>query len=223
MDTLSLLCRYLYPRSFTGLVHRLPFGLYTKECPRSPGNEAEALLLVEKYPGRHPILIMMAVAGQTLDKVFYRLSYTERKQLSKDLKSVVSQLRCIPNQTPYIFGNSHGGPLRNHRFPSGTCGPFNSIFDFKDFLVHPYVRKETKEKISAVYARTYRSVFTHADLYPSNIMLDRGCLSGIVDWECAGFYPEYWEYTKLMYDAEMFPEVRQIILRRSRRKAMRNN
>jgi hypothetical protein len=32
-----------------------------------------------------------------------------------------------------------------------------------------------------------------------------------VDWECAGFYPEYWEYTKLMYDAEMFPEVRQII------------
>lgn len=32
-----------------------------------------------------------------------------------------------------------------------------------------------------------------------------------MDWECAGFYPEYWEFTKLMYGAEMFPEVRQII------------
>ncbi|KAJ5359609.1 uncharacterized protein N7496_012022 [Penicillium cataractarum] len=213
---------YLYPRSFTGLVHQLPFGLYAKECARSPRNEAEALRLLEKYTSipaplwvddyqkTHPVLIMTAVPGQTLDKVFHRLSYPEREQLSKDLKIVVSQLRCIPNETPYVFSNSHGGPLRNHRFPSRTCGPFNSIFDFNAFLVHSYVRQETKEKISAVHGRTYGSVFTHADLHPSNIIINRGRLSGIVDWECAGFYPEYWEFTKLMYGAEMFPDIRQI-------------
>ncbi|OOQ82494.1 hypothetical protein PEBR_38700 [Penicillium brasilianum] len=197
---------YLYPRSFTGLVHRLPFGLYAKECAGSSRNEAEALHLVEKYTSipaplwvddyqqTHPILIMTAVPGQTLDKVFHRLSYFEREQLSKDLKSLV-----------------HGGPLRNHRFPSGTCGPFSSIFDFNAFLVHAFVRQETIKKISTVHARTYRSVFTHADVHPSNIIIDRGRLSGIVDWECAGFYPEYWEFTKLMYGAEMFPEFRQVI------------
>jgi thiamine kinase-like enzyme len=166
---------------------------------------------VDDYQRTHPILIMTAVPGQTLDKVFHRLSYFEREQLSKDLKSVVSQLCRIPNQAPYIFDNSHGGPLRNHRFPSGTCGPFNSIFDFNAFLVHAYLRQETIEKVSTVHGRTYRSVFTHADLHPSNIIIDRGRLSGIVDWECAGFYPEYWEFTKLMYGAEMFPEFRQII------------
>jgi hypothetical protein len=32
-----------------------------------------------------------------------------------------------------------------------------------------------------------------------------------VDWECAGFYPEYWEFTKLMYGAERFPEIQHII------------
>jgi thiamine kinase-like enzyme len=54
-------------------------------------------------------------------------------------------------------------------------------------------------------------VFTHADLHPSNILIDRGRLSGIVDWECAGFYPEYWEFTKLMYGAERFREIKHII------------
>lgn len=32
-----------------------------------------------------------------------------------------------------------------------------------------------------------------------------------MDWECAGFYPEYWEYTELMYGAERFPEIQDII------------
>ncbi|KAB8203290.1 hypothetical protein BDV34DRAFT_227549 [Aspergillus parasiticus] len=134
-----------------------------------------------------------------------------REQLSKDLKSFLSQLRCIPNQTSYCFGNSHGGPLNDHRFPSGTGGPFHRISEFNTLLVHSYVRKETKDKIAAVHAHPYRSVFTHADLHPSNILIDRGRLSGIVDWECAGFYPKYWEFTKLMYCAERFPEIQDII------------
>lgn len=214
---------HFYPRSFTGLVHQLPFGLYAKECISSPRNEAETLRLVEQYTSvsaplwvddyqeTHPVLIMTAVPGQTLEAVFHRLSYSEREQLSKDLKSVLSQLRCIPNQTPYVFGNSHGGPLNDHRFPSGTCGPFRLISEFNAFLVHPYVRNETKDKISAVHARPYRSFFTHADLHPSNILIDRGRLSGIVDWECAGFYPEYWEYTKLMYGAERFQGIQHVM------------
>ncbi|GIJ88771.1 hypothetical protein Asppvi_007698 [Aspergillus pseudoviridinutans] len=177
---------YLYPRSFTGLVHRLPFGLYAKQCNRSDRNEAEALQLVEQYTSipaplwvdeyqgsRHPVLIMTAVPGQTLGAVFHRLSYSEREQLLKDSKSVLSQLRCVPNQTSYLFCNSHGGPLKDHRFPSGTCGPFNLLSEFNAFLVHRYVRKETKDKIAAVHARPYRSVFTQADLHPSNILIDQ--------------------------------------------------
>lgn len=163
---------YLYPRSFTGLVHRLPFGLYAKECARSLRNETEALRLLEKYTSipaplwvddyqrTHPILIMTAVPGQTLDKVFHRLSYSEREQLSKDLKSVVSQLRCIPNQTQYIFGNSHGGPLRNHRFPSGTCGPFNSIFGFQ-CLPCPFLRASRDKGENLRHSRAYLPIYLH--------------------------------------------------------------
>ncbi|KAJ5420905.1 hypothetical protein N7465_003424 [Penicillium sp. CMV-2018d] len=212
----------LYPRSFTGLVHQLPFGLYAKECTRSP-NEGQTLKLVERYTsipaplwideyqGAHRVLIMTAVSGQTLDVVFHRLSYSERKQLSKDLKNVLSQLRSIPNQTSYRFGDSHGGPLFDYRFPSGICGPFHQISEFNSFLVHKHVRNETRDNIATVHARQYRSVFTHADLNPRNIIIDRGRLSGIVDWECAGFYPEYWEFTRLFYGAQPLPEIQSVI------------
>ena len=25
-------------------------------------------------------------------------------------------------------------------------------------------------------------------------------VTGIVDWECSGFYPEYWEYTRSLFE-----------------------
>ncbi|CAG7947838.1 unnamed protein product [Penicillium nalgiovense] len=219
---------HLYPRSFTGLVQQLPFELYAKECTRSI-NEGQTLKLVERYTsipaslwvddyqGTHRVVIMTANSGQTLDTVFHRLSYSERKQLTKDLKSALSQLRSIPNHTPYRFGNSHGGPLFDYRFPSGICGSFHQISEFNSFLAHNHVLNETRDKVAAVYARTYRSVFTHADLNTSNILIDHGRLSGIVDWECAGFYPEYWEFTKLFYGAQPPPEIQSVILMLSRK------
>jgi thiamine kinase-like enzyme len=55
-------------------------------------------------------------------------------------------------------------------------------------------------------------VFTHADLNARNILADRAAragerstgggwrVSGIVDWETAGYYPEYWDYTKALFE-----------------------
>ncbi|KAI0543202.1 kinase-like domain-containing protein [Xylaria digitata] len=41
------------------------------------------------------------------------------------------------------------------------------------------------------------AVFTHADLAPRNVLVDKsGTITGLVDWEFAGWYPDYWEYAK---------------------------
>ncbi|OQE04996.1 hypothetical protein PENVUL_c028G09427 [Penicillium vulpinum] len=154
---------------------------------------------------------MTAAPGEPLDEVFHRLSYSERKQLSTDLKNALSQLLSIPNQTFHLFSNSHGGPLFDYRFPSGVCGPFHHISDFNSFLVHKHVLNETKKDIAAVHARQYRSIFTHADLQPRNIIIDEGRLSGIVDWECTGFYPEYWDFTKFFYTVRATWEIQFVI------------
>lgn len=34
---------------------------------------------------------------------------------------------------------------------------------------------------------------------PQNILVENGHISGIIDWEQAGWYPEYWEYVKAMW------------------------
>lgn len=86
-------------------------------------------------------------------------------------------------QTPYCFGGTLGGPLFDYCFSSGICGPFYQTVEFNSFLIHKYELNATRENIAAVHARPYRSVFTHADLSPSNILIDLGRVSAIVDWE----------------------------------------
>jgi hypothetical protein len=44
---------------------------------------------------------------------------------------------------------------------------------------------------------------THSDLYPRNILVQLDSMStlqitGLVDWELSGAYPEYWEYVKAL-------------------------
>jgi Ser/Thr protein kinase RdoA (MazF antagonist) len=52
---------------------------------------------------------------------------------------------------------------------------------------------------------TARICLTHGDLHLGNILVIISSdeprqvrISGIVDWEQAGWYPEYWEYCKAM-------------------------
>ncbi|OAA79784.1 Protein kinase-like domain protein [Akanthomyces lecanii RCEF 1005] len=63
--------------------------------------------------------------------------------------------------------------------------------------------------------RGHQIVFTHADLNPRNIMVDRvrgpdggrhWQVVGIVDWETAGYYPEYWDCTKSLYEGFRWPQ-----------------
>lgn len=91
----------------------------------------------------------------------------------------------------------------DHHVPDGKCGPFNAESDFNSHLVHSCPRicwvSCEKKRVAPVHAREHRSVFTHSDLHPTNLLIDGGRLSGIVDWECASYKPEYWEFTKAMY------------------------
>ncbi|KAL2863768.1 uncharacterized protein BJX67DRAFT_238800 [Aspergillus lucknowensis] len=123
---------------------------------------------------------MTQIGGQqTLKDVFHRLSYPERKQLSQDLKQIISQLRMVPNQTPYRFANTLDGALVDHR--GGRRGPFNLLSDFNYHLFPERASDTTRNAFSAVHSRQHRSFFTHSDLYSTNIIICQGRLAGIVD------------------------------------------
>jgi thiamine kinase-like enzyme len=51
--------------------------------------------------------------------------------------------------------------------------------------------------------RSTISVFTHGDITPRNILIDEyDRITGIVDWEFVGWYPDYWEYANIMKPTE---------------------
>ncbi|GAB1198429.1 hypothetical protein APSETT444_007748 [Aspergillus pseudonomiae] len=50
--------------------------------------------------------------------------------------------------------------------------------------------------------RSNQSVFTHGDIAARNIMVDdQNAVTGILDWEYAGWYPDYWGYAQIMKPA----------------------
>lgn len=54
------------------------------------------------------------------------------------------------------------------------------------------------EDLPAMLPRSNLSVFTHGDIAPRNIMVDQTHrITGILDWERAGWYPDYWEYINI--------------------------
>ncbi|TPX16285.1 uncharacterized protein E0L32_003934 [Thyridium curvatum] len=43
------------------------------------------------------------------------------------------------------------------------------------------------------------SVFTHGDIGPRNILVDEaGHISGLLDWESSGWFPDYWEMAQII-------------------------
>ncbi|KAK2590103.1 hypothetical protein QQS21_012221 [Conoideocrella luteorostrata] len=56
------------------------------------------------------------------------------------------------------------------------------------------------EEIAKVHTRRYQTRFAHADLCPRNIIVKGGRIVAILDWAFAGWYPEYWDFTRAHYN-----------------------
>jgi len=78
-------------------------------------------------------------------------------------------------------------------------GPFDSEDDFNHVLLSGTFRS-TPAILKNVALRSLRTdhevVFTHNDFSPRNITVKYGQVTGILDWEYSGRYPESWEFVK---------------------------
>lgn len=193
-------------------VQRVPFGLVIKDCLRSYENEVNALRLVGHHTsvpaprivdtgvyGNKKYLVRSRLPGQMLGDVLHLMSYAERDRFADKLGECVAQIRQIPNSTPHHLCDTLGGPLSDHQIPDTCGGPFNTEEDFNDHLTShmnctsaAFFNGQTPPQNHTIY-------FTHPDFHWTNLLVDRGQLSGIVDWESAGHKPEYWEYTKAVW------------------------
>ena len=186
-------------------------------------SELEALLYVRKHTtipvprvyrtygaSKGQIYIEMErVEGVSLAELWLKMGLADdaRTTIMADLHDAVAQLRSLPLpiQQGIVASASTTEGLSDGRIGPEPVGPFASHDAFHAFLRGSIpiesTRKTYGDAVFDAHSRHYKTHFTHADLVPRNIIVSNGRIAAIVDWGSAGWYPEYWEYTKIHFDA----------------------
>ena len=157
-------------------------------------------------------IVMEYIEGQTLAQALPSLTSTERQNVFDQIQEILSHLRNLP--PPDYLGSIGRRPFGDGIFytnpvDQATCGPFASQDEMNEGMLRRLAETCVPSHINLLRKlidstlRNHRTVFTHADLQPKNIMLRRTGTKQdgsrifdikIIDWEMSGWYPEFWEF-----------------------------
>ncbi|CAF9924965.1 MAG: hypothetical protein ALECFALPRED_002876 [Alectoria fallacina] len=151
---------------------------------------------------------MAPMPGKDLDEIWPELDSLERESVMKDYKAILQRLRALDPSpdTPIQIGAIDGGPAVDHR-PSDrrSSGPFSTEAELNNWLlslIHPdyqeYHSDFFVETVKGSMRDNHKWRMTHGDMGPHNILVENGRITAVLDWELAGWYPEYWEYVKMI-------------------------
>ncbi|OAA61203.1 Protein kinase-like domain protein [Niveomyces insectorum RCEF 264] len=157
---------------------------------------------------------MELVKGVSLAELWLQTGLADdaKTAIMADLHDAVAQLRSLPPpaQQDMVASASTQAGVSDGRIGPETYGPFASHDTFHTFLRGGIPLASTQktygDAVFQAHARHYKTHFTHADLVPRNIIIRNDRIAAIVDWGFAGWYPEYWEYTKIHFDAFVRPD-----------------
>ncbi|KFY95963.1 hypothetical protein V498_02995 [Pseudogymnoascus sp. VKM F-4517 (FW-2822)] len=204
---------------FDNQIAPLPFGLLLKW---SDGTRLEEVLATEVCRaagiptpkitcyGDHPetphapiSILMTRLPGKELGEAYESLSTDAKATVLSELKMHLATIR----QWKSPWGDTRicsitGGPIRSIRVPNHIVGPCETSDEFHDYLLAPARNSfSSEEKFEELLqrARKLRTLerpgvkFTHGDLKHHNILVDEeGHVRGFLDWEAAGWYPDFW-------------------------------
>ncbi|EED85324.1 predicted protein [Postia placenta Mad-698-R] len=151
----------------------------------------EVYILMTKLPGEQ----LGLRAGDIKD-----LSPRRLQILEDALRGWFEQLRALEPPDPDAVCGFGGSGIKCYRISHDNyVGPFASQNDFHQLLLGACAATYGP-MTAASHSKTHRIWFTHGDITPHNILLDEDMKPvGLVDWECAGWMPEYWDYTYALY------------------------
>ncbi|KAJ6440702.1 40S ribosomal protein mrp10 [Purpureocillium lavendulum] len=146
--------------------------------------------------------------GALLEDVWHRLSTAAKYNLARQLRRLVKQMRKTPQ-------NPRQGAAR--QLGSVLSGDYSLLLDRRQNSTYWAVRQKPTQqqfvafllstlsascapaiagRIASQFLETDSLVLCHGDLSPRNIIVKNNNIVGIVGWDCAGWYPKWWEYVK---------------------------
>lgn len=214
-------CRWV-DTPFDNQIVPLPFGLMLKwsdgtrleevlatEVCRAAGIPTPKIISYGDHPDtpHAPISILMTrLPGRELGQMYKYLSPEARATTLRELKLYLSTIRSW--ESPWgeeRVCSITGGAIRSIRVPKHTIGPCETPQEFHEHLLSTARNSFASEAEFEKKLRTAKKLqdlqqpgvkFTHGDLKHHNILVDEeGHITGFLDWEAAGWYPEFWEYT----------------------------
>jgi phosphotransferase family enzyme len=143
------------------------------------------------------------IRGDTLSAVWDDLSAAQRTAIFVELKQHLTILRGLQPPAEGTVCSALQNPAYGCRVGFRFFGPVNHR-EFHSLLRKHLVWEDVEtflgQQVASTQTSSYRTCFTHADLAPRNIIVRQGRIAAIIDWGFAGWYPEYWEFTKAHYN-----------------------
>jgi serine/threonine protein kinase len=180
-------------------------------------------------------IVQEYIPGKLLERVWGGLSSAEKSGIASQLRRHLDELRSIPSPGYYggiwrqpnpdfYFANPENG--RQPHQDESITKPHGTEEQWVDAMWRCVAARHPKEKQNSLsllrhhYQTIFKGhspVFTHADLFPGNIMVrdDDNKTLVIIDWEHSGWYPSFWEYCSavmlLMYQDDWGDYVPKIL------------
>lgn len=168
-----------------------------EQAPEIPAPRPHGLI---KF-GYFCIIFQSYVPSMTLTKVWPSLTHDDKIHVRNQLEDIFKKLRSIRKKEGHPLGGVGGEGVKDYKGDTIV----NTAAQFEDFVFStPHHGSNTYATFlcSFLTDSIQGSVFTHGDIRQDNIMVklsqDNGwVVTGLIDWEDSGFYPEYHECTQL--------------------------
>lgn len=142
-------------------------------------------------------IVMDLLPGSELMETAYKLSDDELRRIAEQLHDYVTQLQNLGglHAGAAIRQWPSGGPLRNTRFylpdPSDE---FHSLEELHAYWLQRAINENMDvSKLTVMPFGTAKTTLGHGDLMSSNILVRGGEITGVLDWETFGWYPDFWD------------------------------
>lgn len=166
------------------------------------------IVILSNYAPGKGTIGMSFIPGFILESIWDGLDEDKKERICLEIWKMIAKWQQIPR--PLHLNHLYqcladGSPATTDPLLQDLEDPPRSLYTDEDVRIRIYQRylyyngQRYADKLLSMLPQSKVSVFTHGDIAPRNILVDGGCcITGIVDWELAGWYPEYWEYANIM-------------------------